>query len=352
MVTEYGSNFELANTVGDGKQLEDTEKVIYLRSAREALFAICQIEKMKVILMPALCCASMVQPFIQAGVEVRYYKILPGLKIDFEDLKSKMVNNSALLVMHYYGIRSYNEQDLINIKNQFENVTIIQDCTQHVFTKELFDDIADYWIGSIRKWVAIADGAFLATKKNRVTGIDRESIDDGFVAKTFDAMKLKQEYLKNGNIGIKEKYRSYFGQCMAHLKQTIVIHEISSISRELFSNTVDCEQVIARRYDNFHFLRKEIEKKYPDSLKLTVEQNAPLCLNVIVNNRDAIQRKLADLGVYCQVLWPLTKEAEKTCRYSEWYSKHMLAIPCDQRYTVKDMENVSQHLVKVMECIE
>lgn len=352
MVTEYGSNFELSNTVGDGKRLEDTEKVIYLRSAREALFAICQIEKMKVVLMPSLCCASMVQPFIQAGVEVRYYKILPGLKIDFADLKSKIAKDSAILVMHYYGIRSYDEQELINLKGQFDNTTVIQDCTQHVFTKELFDSNADYWVGSIRKWVAIADGAFLASKKHKLTGINRESIDDGFVSKTYEAMKLKQEYLKTGNITIKDKYRDYFGQCMAQLKRTIVIHEMSSISRELFFNVVDCEEVIARRYNNFHFLRKEIDELYPDSLKLTVEQNAPLCFNVVVNDRDAVQKKLADHGVYCQVLWPLTKEAEKTCRYSEWYSKHMLAIPCDQRYTVKEMENVSKHLVKVMECIE
>lgn len=346
MVTEYGSNFELSNTVGDGKRLEDTEKVIYLRSAREALFAICQIEKMKVVLMPSLCCASMVQPFIQAGVEVRYYKILPGLKIDFADLKSKIAKDSAILVMHYYGIRSYDEQELINLKGQFDNTTVIQDCTQHVFTKELFDSNADYWVGSIRKWVAIADGAFLASKKHKLTGINRESIDDGFVSKTYEAMKLKQEYLINGEKDKKEVYRRYFGECMAQLKKPIKIYSMSQISRGIFSRKVNCDNICHMRTDNFSTLYSQLQNTSPDILKYSKEHKSPLCFNVVVKDRDIIQGKMATLGIYCQVLWPLPEKARKTCEFSRWYSEHMLAVPCDQRYTKSDMLYISDRLME------
>lgn len=244
MVTEFGSNFELANSVGDGTLLIDDNNTVYLRTAREAIYYICKSNKLQTVLMPALCCASMVQPFIQSEIEVRYYKIKYDFTIDYVDLQKKLKDNAFIFVMNYYGIKSFDSMLLRDIAASHENIQIIQDCTQHIFTGCLYDDIADYWIGSIRKWVPIADGAFLASKKHKLKNYLRIAHDDdGFVENTFQAMQLKQQYLANGDENTKQLYREKFGNCMAQLKESIVLHSMSDISKELFSKTVNCANI-------------------------------------------------------------------------------------------------------------
>lgn len=349
MVTEFGSSFELIDSIGDGTCLVDSNSTVYLRTAREAIFYICQSNKLKTVLMPALCCASMVQPFIQSEIEVRYYKIKSDLTIDYLDLEKKLKDDSFIFVMHYYGIKSFNSDVLQDILLSHNNVQIIQDCTQHVFTNHLYNDIADYWIGSIRKWVPIADGAFLASKKHKLeNNLQIDYCDDGFVETTIEAMRLKKQYLSDGDKNKKQLYREKFGSCMSHLKENIVLHSMSDISRELFHNTVDCNEIRNRRTDNYNALYEQLKYDVPEILQYSLEHVGPLCFNIVVSNRNEVQQKLALKGIYCQVLWPLIKEAKETCKFSDWYTEHMLAVPCDQRYGIKDMLKISNELRKVI----
>ena len=349
MVTEFGSNFEMVSSIGDGTSLVDNSDTVYLRTAREAIFYICQNNKLKTVLMPALCCASMVQPFIQSEIEVRYYKIKSDLTIDYLDLSQKIKDDSFIFVMHYYGIKSFDSARLQDIALSHNNIQIIQDCTQHVFTNDLYDNNADYWVGSIRKWVSIADGAFLASKKHKLAnGFRIDYDDDGFVETTIQAMQLKQQYLSDGDENIKQLYREKFRNCMAHLKENIVVHPMSDVSRQLFYNTVDCIKVRDKRTDNYNVLYEQLKCDVPEILKYSSKYVGPLCFNIVVSNRNEAQQKLASKGVYCQVLWPLKKEAKDTCEFSNWYTEHMLAVPCDQRYGIEDMLIISNELRKVI----
>lgn len=349
MVKEYGSNFELSDETGDRTEILDTKKVIYLRTAREALFVIGQEIMPKTVLMPALCCTSMVQPFLQLGIKVHYYNILIGFKIDFQDLMEKIESNSLVVIMNYYGFHSYDKKELQNLKSSKENITIVQDCTQHIFDYSLFDDIADYWIGSIRKWFPIVDGAFLASNRNLGSNLYHERYsDDGYVGKYLFAMKLKSKYLRYGDIEDKKLYRQYFAECMLHLKANYIkIHSMSDESRQLFYQSVNCEDVKKRRKENFEVLYTKLNK-YTENIKYTTKQNGPLCFNIVVNDRDYIQKKLSENNIYCQVLWPLNVESKKASEFAEWYADHMLAIPCDQRYDTKDMEKIADTIMEIL----
>ena len=348
MPTEYGSNFEMVNSIGDATSLVDSSNTIYLRTAREAILYICKRNKLKTVLMPALCCASMVQPFIQSKIEVRYYKMKNNLTIDYEDLRKKLKDDSFIFVMHYYGVKTFDSNILQDIVQSYKNIQVIQDCTQHIFAKNLYDDIADYWIGSIRKWVSIADGAFLASTKHKLNHVIQIKEDDGFVETTIQAMQLKQQYLSDGDENKKKLYREKFGNCMAQLKGEIVVHSMSDVSRKMFYNIVDCVDVCNKRTDNYNVLYERLKCDVPEILKYSSKHMGALCLNIVVSNQDKVQQKLASKGIYCQVLWPLNKEAEDTCRFSKWYAEHMLAVPCDKRYGIEDMLVISDELRKVI----
>lgn len=349
MPIEYGSNFEMVNSIGDATSLVDSSNTIYLRTAREAILYICKSNKLKTVLMPALCCASMVQPFLQSKIEVRYYKMKNDLTIDYVDLCKKLKDDSFVFVMHYYGVKTFDFNTLQDIVQSYSNIQIIQDCTQHIFTKSLYNDIADYWIGSIRKWVSIADGAFLSSKKHKLHhDFQFKENDEGFVETTVQAMQLKQQYLSDGDENIKKLYREKFGNCMTQLKGKIVVHSMSDISRRMFYNTVDCVKVRNVRTDNYNVLYEQLKCDIPEILEYSSKYVGALCLNIVVSNQNKVQQKLASKGIYCQVLWPLNKEAQDTCEFSKWYAEHMLAVPCDQRYGVEDMLIISDELRKVI----
>ena len=68
-----------------------------------------------------------------------------------------------------------------------------------------------------------------------------------------------------------------------------------------------------------------------------------------MNDRDVVQRELADRNLYAPVLWPLGDEARSICVVSARMADNMLAIPIDQRYDYDDIEEISKilHLVLV-----
>ena len=70
--------------------------------------------------------------------------------------------------------------------------------------------------------------------------------------------------------------------------------------------------------------------------------NAPFSFPIIVNNRDTIQKRLAQAGVYAPVLWPIPSKARARCSVSARMSDQMLSIPIDQRYNYDDIEDIAR----------
>jgi len=73
---------------------------------------------------------------------------------------------------------------------------------------------------------------------------------------------------------------------------------------------------------------------------------APFSLPILVDNRDEVQRKLAQQGVYAPVLWPIDDKARNVCDNSAYISDRMLSLPIDQRYNWDDMEDIAKIILK------
>ena len=345
---EFGSSFEFSSIKGkgSGRIIWDDNKTLLLRSAREALYLIGEKEskrQVSKIFMPALCCSSMEQPFKQLGFEIIYYKLTPKLIIDYDYLDSILQNNSLILLIKYHGIDSF---DICEIRQLIgnRNIKIIQDCTQHIFTTKLYEDV-DYRVGSIRKWLPIPDGAFLYMKTEGTISYDNNIIverNDTFIQESMLAMIEKKKYLISGNTLLKKSYRKRNALCSELLKKEIIPHQISIISKKIIENDIDIRSVIEIRKRNYNCLKESIGKHNIKILNYSVKQECPLCLIIEVNNRDKIQNNLARQGVYCQVLWPIREKAKKLCKNSSYFSDHMLAVPCDQRYSSDDMLAISK----------
>ena len=58
-----------------------------------------------------------------------------------------------------------------------------------------------------------------------------------------------------------------------------------------------------------------------------------------------MQEYLAKHDIYAPVIWPKPSQCEGMIDSKvEWIYKHILAIPCDQRYDIDDMERIVQVL--------
>ena len=71
-------------------------------------------------------------------------------------------------------------------------------------------------------------------------------------------------------------------------------------------------------------------------------EGAPFSLPILVDDRDNVQRRLAQKGVYAPLLWPVCDQARNICPVSANMADRMLSIPVDQRYDWDDIEEISK----------
>lgn len=351
LVKEYGSNFEDTIVMGKQGMVGDTSDTFYLRTGREALFIVgleAKKRNIKQVLFPALCCPSMVQPFIQLGFEICYYDIVDDLKVDQDSFERKLNDNQLILLLHYYGLRAFKSKAMEEAIKNRENIIVVQDLTQNLFSENLREPFANFYIASIRKWLSVPDGAVLIDNSYHSECVASIKENDRvFSSIYYEAMKQKTEYLRTGNLEIKEKYRSLFANGVSILKEEVVPQSMSNIARQLLLN-LNKENTEQKRKENFQTLRDCLSELDRSITQYAVTKNTPLCLPLVVNNRSIIQSELAGRGIYTQVLWPLPEDDSRKSMFAVWFSEHMLAVPCDQRYSKEDMRYIAARLVDVI----
>lgn len=349
LIKEYGSeldwesNYEYINRTYPYLFLNRAQ---YFRSGRDSFRAIALKLNgcYKRILIPALCCNSMVDPFINNGYEVIFYKLNLDISANFEDILSKMQSNTIFLYINYFGITSLNNQKLAYIQEQFLNSILIEDKTHDILFNRGNRYIPDYTICSIRKWVAIPDGGVLWSSKQETFHKEK---DTHFENIRMQALKDKSEYLKTGKAQMKKKFRSEFAESNHYLDKNEIVVDISKESFKTLQ-CIDFQKIYLQRKENAALISRYVDEILglrnisPDIVK------SALYHPIMVDNRDEIQNKLAMKDVYCPIIWPLPKQAIGVCEVAENISNHILAIPCDQRYKVVDIKCICKILSRIL----
>lgn len=361
-----------------------------------------------VALLPALCCDSMYRPFEEHDVKVMFYGINEDLSVDTDSLKkiiddiySQGDNKPVVMVLTavYYGITDI---DSVNsfIKTTYEGIYVIEDVTQGVLAPETFDtENADYIIGSIRKWMGVPDGA-VAIKNYDVLSNNKKDKEDScnndindvirkfnieplkgensFATERSKALRMKTQYLQNGDQELKARFRELLGHAEDTLTDGRDIYEISDESR-LYLESVPVAKMVSTRNNNYDTLYELLEKSEHNNVyfKLFPRKKASMpafMLPVIMDtdslnkkisekntsadkdvesvcskdheiDRDRFERLLAAKGIYAPVLWPVSDEAAAVCPVSKDIADHILCFWIDQRYDRFDM-------VHTKECFE
>lgn len=245
-----------------------------------------------------------------------------------------------LLVVHPYFGMELNDKEVSALeKIRKSNCKVVLDLTQCVFSTKRYPFIS-FVVGSYRKWFPIPDGAFLECNQDVKAPLSPDDEYSLFTESLTAAMYLRGLYFKNKEqltkrISIRlSKYADNIAE------NNIVPHKMSQIAYKLLRKQ-DFAFNQERRISNYGYLFHNINDG-DDVRKVCKDlgdvSTAPLYFPIYANKRESLQRKLAQEAVYAPIVWPVEDSRVLINSEVEYIYKHLLAIPCDQRYDENDLQ--------------
>lgn len=322
-------------------------KYILFNSGRSALkFYLKEIyhkkHKRGIFLLPSYLCGSIIQPFNELKIPFHFYKINKNLEIDHQFLKRLITDSvGGILFIHYFGF----PQDKIILKfldslKSF-GIDIIEDITHSILNTEP-GVYGDYIFSSLRKIFPIPDGGFLKSNQGTLQNFELKQGYDATWGNRLVGFLYKDKYLK-GKLSDKNKFLALFKNAEDILDTREI--EILSITRfsKLLLNKFNPTRIAKQRRQNFNFLLKQLRKSNQVALlyKNLDEKICPLGFPILTDERDSLKAKLIENNIFPPIHWELPGNIDKEEFSESWeLSNQILTIPCDQRYTLADMQYV------------
>lgn len=352
VIKEYGSEFDwdstlpyITNEVAEHPL--KSQQALHFRSGRDALKAVAigYAETHKKVILPALCCESMVSPFTMNGYDVEFYKLNSDCTVNTEDIENKLSDDCVVIYMSYFGIKPMSDKLLCSLKEKFSGAKFVEDRTHNPLHRIGDGEFkADATVISIRKWLSISDGGLLFTEDN----FDNVYLSDkDFADMRKEAMQKKSEFLKTGDEETKSQFRALLGVASDMLDASKDAYRMTEASEKLL-NKVDFDKMLEDRQRNAKILAENLRENSKLKFVSQEPENSTIYFPVLVENRDDVQGKLAKKSVFCPVIWPLPEGAEGVCENSKHIAENMLAIPCDQRYSAEDMLVIAKTINEVL----
>ncbi len=303
--------------------------------------------KRKVALLPAFTCESVLISFSYRGYDIYPYHIRKDLTIDWESFRSDLllIKPSVILVHSYFGFDTIKELRPHILELKEHGITVIEDETQSMFScKSLIN--ANYFVGSIRKWMPLPDGAFVTVP------IHLEEEDRELVAAKMKALIMKGDWILNG-IGEKRMFQQAFRNAENILNNRKQAFKMSSESQKLLSET-DLLRMKSTRRDNYKTLIDGIlnAPTLSNELQLPISEmekdDCPFHLPVLVKDgRKDLQQYLAKNNIFATIIWACPDAYKEVIdNDSKYIYDHILCFHIDQRYNQSDMIRIITTLKK------
>lgn len=352
-IREFGSEFDWAANepfVTDVNKPALLQTPVYYRSGRDALKEIARMgaPQYRRVLLPALCCESMVSPFTMNGYKAVFYRLHKDYTADVEDILAKITDDTVFLYIRYFGINPLSTEEMQRLEQAAPKARWVEDRTHDLVIRrtEKTAVTPHYTMASIRKWLAIGDGGILSTDFE----VGHSESEPQFAALRQTAMQQKTAFLQTGDETVKTQFRHLLGEASDLLDMSPIPYAMTDASRDLLQH-MDFDAIAAKRQNNARAL-KRLLKPLSDAGKLTFITDRPedstLYFPVLVEQQTAVQQAAAKRGVFCPVIWPVPSEAEGVCPVAEYTAAHMLGIPCDQRYSEDDMASIADVMAKAL----
>jgi|SRR5690625_3304693 len=344
MRNEIGSHFEKDHSILQEmkasqwlpKTSDDTYTFLGRTAITVAIKDILKTQSINTVYMPTYSCTSMVDPFIEKGINVEYYDVYydetgVNYNINFD------TNCDIFFAMTYFGLENSKKMNDAMKVFSSRGTIIIEDITHRLLNKNSHSKNADYYIASLRKWFPIASGGYVG-KRNGNLSIKPEKTSDHLVTKQLEAMDYKSQYLAGESIS-KEKFLSMFASFNKVLSTIDENYMIDQKSLRIIK-FLNIDLIRKRRKKNANKLYskiKNINSVKPLFTKPNLSTKCPLFVPIVTDqeNRDDLRNYLIKNDVYCPVHWP-----KKSTGKNSVLSNRSISLICDQRYNTRDMKYI------------
>ena len=282
---------------------------IYLNLCRSALRYLIRTLGIKKIHVPVFTCHVVHDSILQEGCEIETYRLnkcmMPDKIFPIEDY---------IIYNNYFGVLGNNVKELAS---RYPN--LIVDNAQAFYSK--VDCRAAIY--SPRKFFGLPDSGILIGEN-----IPSLRLPYGH---SFD---VSSHLLKRIDYGAQAAYADFTSNDEA-LEQ-YPLEQISNLTLSLMGN-IDYEMVKKRRLDNFKMLQQSLPTDFPISM---AEDDVPLVYPLLVNDGNAVRRKLLHNQIFCARYWPNVLNDSKPGEWEYELTTNLVHLPVDQRYGVDSMKRI------------
>lgn len=294
------------------------ETAIALNCGRNCLAYLIRAKKVKKMWLPYFLCDSVKKICYKEKVEVRFYSI----DEHFMPCSIEQQVDEWIYIVNYYG--QITAEQFAKIRLHYHH--IILDQAQAYFQSPPSGIDTLY---TCRKFFGVSDGAFLYTD----TFLDEPLLQD----ESFGRMRfLLGRFERNAS----EFYEDYSRN--NSLFNSEPIKYMSRITKNLLKS-IDYEQVKKRRTDNFNYLADRLGRY--NLLKIHSVAGA-FAYPLRINNGAEVRCKLQKMKIYIPCLWPNVLNEMNANSLEHCFADEILPLPCDQRYSIDDMNYIAQELIK------
>lgn len=332
---EIGSEYsclEIEN--GAGLNLpHDFADSCYTFSGRTAIETVLLNEpNIKKILVPSYCCNSMLEPIKKHNIELCFFYV--GFQ---DELKIKLEitdDIDAILWCNYFGFKNLMPDLSAFIKC---GGIVIEDITHSLFSESSYHIQSTYLVASIRKWIPILCGGYIASKKKSLKVKPKIYPSSEFLNLKIQAMLIKEKYLHDDISIDKNIFLKMFEESNDLLSKNYSGITIDTRSENII-NTINQEKIVDQRRNNAMVLYNGI--KETNNISFLFKKSAmdcPLFVPIKVNNeyRDILRKRLVKNNIFCPIHWPKPfAECESNLYDIE------ISLVCDQRYSEIDMMKI------------
>ena len=281
---------------------------VRLSSARNCLAYLIKTKKIDEIYLPYYLCDSVINVCEKNKVKVHFYNIDKNFLPILGDVKDKWV-----YVVNFFGQVSKKYIKILSKTNR-----VILDNVHAYFERPIPGIDTIY---SCRKFFGVPDGGFLYTD-----------------TKISSDLPESNSYLSLTHLfGRFEKTANEFFPVFKENEERIDGLPLSKMSKTTFNllSGINYNKAKAKRTSNFNYLFKILCAENQLSLK---KVKGAFCYPFLVDDGEAIRKKLIANKIYVPTLWPNVLESQATQLLELNFAKNLLPLPCDQRYNKDDMK--------------
>ena len=304
---EIGGYFGLEQLISN----EYYKDLIPLNNGRNALLYLLKARNIKKLYIPYYLVNVVSEMCSRNGYSFKYYNV----DTEFMPMFNKtLADEEYLFVVNYFG--QLTNSKVLELKDRFGQ--IILDNVQAFFQKPL-DGIDTIY--ATYKYFGVPDGAYLST--------DVTLSED-----------LEVDISKDRMIHILGRYEGTASDYYHRFQENEVSFDdeplklMSKLTHNILG-AIDYERVRRIRNENYGYLESKLGRL--NKLNLIVPKGA-FSYPFYMKNGIEIKKLLAQKKIYIPTLWPnvLDDTPKDSVEYD--YTANILPLPCDQRYSVEDIE--------------